>query len=115
MGRQGAGAAVGVEEEGGRSAESQITPGVVSVRSRSATNGEFDRIARYGSECVLSRKRPMSEIATCACTTTGLLFSLSLRNGIALEWDEKRFTVKAARSPKPFLGFKCLFPWKPEV
>lgn len=66
-------------------------------------------------ECVRTRQKPTSDIETCVrTTTTCLLANLAYRHGVALDWDDKAFTVKQ-HDMKQYLKAKYRSPWKLEV
>jgi len=66
-------------------------------------------------ECVRSRQRPVSDIETCVrSTTTCLLANIAMRHGIALDWDEKVFTVKQ-HDARQYLKARYRSPWKLDV
>ncbi len=66
-------------------------------------------------ECIRTRQKPISEIETCVrSSATCILANLALRHSVALDWDDKAFTVKQ-HDIKPFLKAKYRAPWKLEV
>ncbi|HLH19196.1 MAG TPA: Gfo/Idh/MocA family oxidoreductase [Bryobacteraceae bacterium] len=66
-------------------------------------------------ECVRTRQKPVSDIETCVrSNTTCLLANLALRHGVALDWDERAFTVKQ-QEMKQYLKANYRSPWKLEV
>ena len=66
-------------------------------------------------ECIKTRQKPMSEIETCArSSTVCLLANVSMRSGLHLDWDEQNWTVKQDAA-KPYLEPHYRSPWKLEV
>jgi predicted dehydrogenase len=66
-------------------------------------------------ECIRTRAKPASDIATCVRTTaTCLLANLSMRHGKWLDWDDKAFTVTQPEM-KQYLKANYRAPWKLEV
>jgi len=66
-------------------------------------------------ECIKTRQKPMSDIETCARSSTAcLLANLSMRYKQRLDWDEANWTV-AQDEVKPYLKARYRSPWKLEV
>jgi predicted dehydrogenase len=66
-------------------------------------------------ECIKTRKKPTSDIETCARSSTAcLLANLSMRYKQRLDWDEEDWTVQQENA-KPYLKARYRSPWKLEV
>jgi predicted dehydrogenase len=66
-------------------------------------------------ECIRTRAKPISEIETCVRTTaTCVLGNIAMLHGMALDWDDKAFTVKQDAA-KEYLKARYRSPWKLEV
>ncbi|MGQ9633758.1 MAG: hypothetical protein ACUVXB_05880 [Bryobacteraceae bacterium] len=66
-------------------------------------------------DCIRSRQAPVAEIETCVRSTIPcLLAEISMRLGLALNWDEQTKTV-AEREAHPYLRARYREPWKLEV
>ncbi len=63
-------------------------------------------------ECIKSRKRPTSDIETCARSSAiCILANVAMRSKLRLDWDEKNWTV-AQDAAKPYLKARYRSPWK---
>ena len=66
-------------------------------------------------ECIKTRKRPTSDIETCARSSAiCILANIAMRSKLRLDWDEKNWTV-AQDAAKPYLKARYRSPWKLSV
>jgi len=86
----------------------------VTVRDRAMADMNVPHWRNF-QESIRSRQKPTSDIENCVrSTVTCLLANIALRHNLALDWDDRNFTVK---QPEAHQYLKPLYraPWKLEV